>query len=838
MPRQDSKARDAVLSVPAATRWSSLSLALLCGTLSAALSWAQAQVSAPGRQVWFLPKSAELSLPFKVCQLKLSRRQASQVTLSEDGKRLSFTPRALSELKSFELSFDAPLALGKVMGEAAPSPCAHTLEALVVLTDREATQRARLKELKRGDKRRGVKRSARRTQPLVSVHIDSGSVSLTRLEASIERPLWAVLVDEGAVRSMTACEQPSCLLSLSASEGRALTVQAFKRAKSSADGARSLLRRDPTQLYLIDGQLPLRAEDSLVNIPSSDNDIIKRISALKFELTDSLSMSPKLDASQEPALLPLSYPELVSEVKCNKARCVVDKRGVQVFALDRSAPRLKVQLSLKRGVERVDGRQRARGETLKLPIERCSVKVPELDLLGGSPRHHLPIALARSCFKGKLRSLKVKTWPPLEAYVNRELPIDHPTWRFFDAVFEALPTEARALEISVFTEGARETLLGEATLPIAHNYYPAQLRLKLERLGLIDFLPTNQEATLIPVFEEPKWATRLRVQAHYGFYEVRRSESGPTGAVKLKSAPDARGIIPLRLNYAPPLSPPFELLYPFSLTEVKTEARYPLREVNLPLTLTRSDARESIIEVTCLNAQGDVVNITPGIVSLIPYENRHSCRVIIHRSRVPKWAGAQHILIKAGKFKRLVRVGHGVGSLHISLPADKLKEFQRLSIRVSHDYSSAEYDFSPQQDLGEEGRYEVVLGDRSFSVSISTALPTGLYRFGVDEGESDNVSLSAGGLARLLWLYKEGKPFPLGIDLGVLGTEINANPHLSFVGGVGFSVPVLNANTPLEASFNLHAWVEYSPTRTGLDESAWGLLFGPSFAVGKFSSNL
>jgi hypothetical protein len=451
----------------------------------------------------------------------------------------------------------------------------------------------------------------------------------------------------------------------------------------------------------------------------------------------------------------------------------------------------------------------------------------------------MPIALARSCFKGKPRSLKVTTWPPVEAYFNRELPVDDPRWRIFDAIFEELPPSGRHLEVSIFEQGGNETLLGEVTLPLAHRYRPAQLRLKLKQLGLIDFIPTNQEATLMPVFEEPKWASKIRVVSHYGFYDVKPSASGPAGEVRLKSAPDARGAIPIRLSYTPQLSPPFELLYPFSLVELSTEARYPLREVNLPLSLTHPRPDESIIDVTCLGAEGRTQRIIPGVVSLIPFESRHSCRVHINRARLPRWAGAQHIVVKAGKrFKRLVRVKHGVGVLTISIPTDKMKEFERLSIRVGHDYASASYDFSPQQDLGDEGRYEVVLGDRSFSVSISTALPTGLYRFGVGEGERDNVSLSAGGLARLLWLYKEGKPFPLGIDFGVLGTEINSAPHLSFIGGVGFSVPVLNANTPLEASFNLHAWIEYSPTRIGQDESAWALLFGPSFAVGKFSTHL
>ena len=67
-------------------------------------------------------------------------------------------------------------------------------------------------------------------------------------------------------------------------------------------------------------------------------------------------------------------------------------------------------------------------------------------------------------------------------------------------------------------------------------------------------------------------------------------------------------------------------------------------------------------------------------------------------------------------------------------------------------------------------------------------------------------------------------------------TGIDADPHLSLVGGIGLSVPVLNANTPFEASFNLHAWLEYAPTRVEPGQNPWSFLFGPSFAVGKFST--
>jgi len=54
--------------------------------------------------------------------------------------------------------------------------------------------------------------------------------------------------------------------------------------------------------------------------------------------------------------------------------------------------------------------------------------------------------------------------------------------------------------------------------------------------------------------------------------------------------------------------------------------------------------------------------------------------------------------------------------------------------------------------------------------------------------------------------------------------------------GVGLSIPVLNPDTALQASFNIHAWFELSPTRNGSGEQPVAFLFGPSFTIGRFST--
>lgn len=175
--------------------------------------------------------------------------------------------------------------------------------------------------------------------------------------------------------------------------------------------------------------------------------------------------------------------------------------------------------------------------------------------------------------------------------------------------------------------------------------------------------------------------------------------------------------------------------------------------------------------------------------------------------------------------------------MELALPASKVPEFHSLDISVSHEFSGGHYQLSLRQNIGAQARYRVILGDSRLYISASTALPARLFRYGADADEG-SVALSAGATVRMVWLGREGEAFPVGLELGILGTGIENDPQLSFVTGLGFGIPVLNARTSLETRFNIHAWLELSPTRTGPGSSPWSFLFGPSFTVGSFGTTL
>ena len=257
--------------------------------------------------------------------------------------------------------------------------------------------------------------------------------------------------------------------------------------------------------------------------------------------------------------------------------------------------------------------------------------------------------------------------------------------------------------------------------------------------------------------------------------------------------------------------------------------------MHVPLPLTESD--RPVVRVEC-RRDGASFGVKPGQTVAVSYAERSGCRLLIDRDAIPVEAGDQLLRLDGPGIDEVVRVAPRGGVIEIALPVEGRKEFDTLKVSVSHEYGQGHYDFAPRQNLGAGARYRVVLGDSPLRISASTSLPTGLFRFGGAKEDKGAVALSAGAIGRMTLLYKEGRELPFGLEMGLFGTGLSSDPNLSVVAGVGFSVPVLNPDTALQTSFNLHAWFEYSPTRTAPGSSPWAFLFGPSFGVGKFSVNL
>lgn len=534
-----------------------------------------------------------------------------------------------------------------------------------------------------------------------------------------------------------------------------------------------------------------------------------------------------VDAAGEGGHIPLDAPELVADVRCQRARCAVDEGGIRLFAIDPSALSVGVRVDLVAGAWKVEGEARVQRESRTLDLVRCGLRAPEVSLLAGVREHRLPVAMARDCFKGKLSGLMVQSEPPTHVWIRGELPAAEEGWRVVELVFAEVPALATRMTLKVVRRDGQATALGAVEVPVAADYRPAQVRLRAPGLGPIDFVPDNRPVVVEVVPADARWADRLRLVPRSGFYTLPTAET-------VQAVEGARGQVPLRFAYRPPAVEEVTS-DPAPLAVVETENAWRLRSMNVPLPL--SEGERPVVRVEC-RRDGASFAVRAGQTAAVSFAERSGCRLLIDRDAIPVEAGVQLLRIEGPGIDEVVRVAPRGGVIEIALPTEGRKEFDTLKVSVSHEYGQAHYDFSPRQNLGAGARYRVVLGDSPLRISASTSLPTGLFRFGGAKEDKGAVALSAGAIGRMTLLYKEGRELPFGIEMGLFGTGLSSDPNLSIVAGVGFSVPVLNPDTALQTSFNLHAWFEYSPTRTAPGSSPWAFLFGPSFGVGKFSVNL
>jgi hypothetical protein len=160
-----------------------------------------------------------------------------------------------------------------------------------------------------------------------------------------------------------------------------------------------------------------------------------------------------------------------------------------------------------------------------------------------------------------------------------------------------------------------------------------------------------------------------------------------------------------------------------------------------------------------------------------------------------------------------------------------------MSVQISHDDLAGHYIVEGQASGLPGRRYQMVFGDERLRIYGSATVPTGLYR--VTSGKGAGVlQFSAGVLARLAVLDREGHEFPFDLEFGLLGTNLSDRADLSIVAGVGVTVPLLNPQEAAQAAIGVHAWAEYAPTRADANTRPIAFIFGPSISLGDFGTNL
>jgi hypothetical protein len=170
-----------------------------------------------------------------------------------------------------------------------------------------------------------------------------------------------------------------------------------------------------------------------------------------------------------------------------------------------------------------------------------------------------------------------------------------------------------------------------------------------------------------------------------------------------------------------------------------------------------------------------------------------------------------------------------------------VQPYDRVLVRLSHVADEAHYIDALDIPTGAPMvQWNMGFGTGRVRLYATTAIPTGLYRFGTPD-TSGALTLSLGIITRFTWLDTDGHEGLLGLESGLMAFGLTGDTSTSgqtltqvgFVLGAGITIPIAGAGSPLQASINLHAWAEQRITGSGEEAaSARALIFGPSISLG------
>jgi hypothetical protein len=371
----------------------------------------------------------------------------------------------------------------------------------------------------------------------------------------------------------------------------------------------------------------------------------------------------------------------------------------------------------------------------------------------------------------------------------------------------------------------------------------------------IDFIPNNRPAVVL--FPQVPGA-ELAVLSIEGVYAAKQEGSTTT----VQGDINAVGLVGLRFGYRVPTLPaPLDkidlALLPDSLQRSVKEANVPA-----PFGLSAFTAIP-LVEIECNEGPETVKHARPGVTLTLPFSAREACRLVIHRERLSPEYGTQRLSleIEVDKLDGTPRPeGHVTQTVILSAgPEPRIAwikgvsaPYDRVIVRLSHVADEAHYLGASDIITGAPAvQWTILFGTGHVRLYATTAIPTGLYRFGNSTG-SGVLSLSVAVITRLTWLDSDGHEGLLGLEGGIMAfgftnSQTQALTEVGVVAGVGLSIPLAGAGSPTQASINLHAWVEQRisepitpvPTPTvphPENSSARAVIVGPSLSFGNIGA--
>jgi hypothetical protein len=350
-----------------------------------------------------------------------------------------------------------------------------------------------------------------------------------------------------------------------------------------------------------------------------------------------------------------------------------------------------------------------------------------------------------------------------------------------------------------------------------------------------------------------------------GAYTVERSAEG----YLVRGVYTSGGYAALRFGYRVGNVP--EVFSDTDFALVVDAVQRPIREASVPAPIGASSVTDhAMVELFCKTSDDKITLITPGTQLHIPYKHRNSCRLVLHRERIPAENGEQRLDINVtvtavggderadAKWSQHLVLRHAPERDVVWIRGAK-EQFDRIDVRITHVIDEWIYgngtDTRRSLDLP-TSQWSVVTEDANFKFYATATIPASLYRFSSDRQELGNgpLSLNFGVLSRLTWLDANGHEGLLGVELGMMamGLATDRSRQLAAVGGLGIAIPLSNANSATQAAVNIHAWLSYTfgrqrgtlldaagnPTNMQIDLNNWAFVFGPSITVGSLGALL
>lgn len=559
----------------------------------------------------------------------------------------------------------------------------------------------------------------------------------------------------------------------------------------------------------------------------------------RVEVLDLLPPNASVDVSSGSGRAPLTHPEAVTAVECSAARCSLDAGALLVQAPPASVAGVDARFHLLPHVYYVRKSPPESQPTLRVSVLRCPMSVASGPPLRGVEGARAVVRLEGAC----MRDIAALGFLAGSQRVDIAQILTTPDAAY--ALLELGTVRAPELSLAAVRGDGDGTVVAMARV---ETHPPPVIHTTLEIPGFapIDFIPNNRGA----IVHVPHVAgAELALPTVPDVYESRREH----GQILVQGDVNAVGLVALQFGYRVPTLPhPLDEIDLAVLTDALHRS---VKEANIPAPFgLKTASKDALAEVLCTTERG-VIALAPGVPVHLPFAARYGCRVVLHRERLSPEYGTQKLSleIEVDKVDGAPRGdAHVTQTLVLRAGSEPrvawikgiVQPYDRVVVRLSYIADEAHYLGALDIATGAPAmQWTSIFGTGRVRIYATTAIPTGLYRFGT-AATSGVLSLSLGVISRFTWLDTDGHEGLLGLEAGMMAFGLtgdqasNGGQSLTQVGaivGLGLSIPIANAGGPTQASINLHAWFEQRLVGSGGPieaASARAVVFGPSISLG------